>query len=278
MHLKCNDSMRLLWMDVAGKRFTDMNNDTTHSSETLTNWRNHIRQLYSLGLAFENPNNDVFEEIGGLGIQVQIDESLFMKNRGNVGRILEGQKWVFAGVEIIVLPCGKKILGKWFAVPVEDRTIFNLHAIIKEYIKPGSYIVSDGWSSYWSLPQIDSEEVIEAPDGTVLNHPLPPAGKMYTFDWVNHTDNFIDPETGVHTNGVEGLWSSKLKRRIPAKTRGPMVLGDEIVKWLWIDKHADNLWISLLNLLHNVRYDHDLPMYHQPLQNPYQQGHRALHR
>jgi hypothetical protein len=50
MHLKCNDILHLPWMDVAGKRFTDMNNDTAHSSETLTNWRNHIRQLYTVVL------------------------------------------------------------------------------------------------------------------------------------------------------------------------------------------------------------------------------------
>jgi hypothetical protein len=111
-----------------------------------------------------------------------------------------------------------------------------------------------------------------------MNHPLTPVGNMYTFDWFNHTENFIDPETGVHTNNIEGVWSPKLKCRIPAKTRVPMVLVYDIVKWLWINKHADNLWISLLNLLHNVRYDHNLPMYHQPLQNPYQWGHRDLKR
>jgi hypothetical protein len=38
------------------------------------------------------------EKIGGLGKEVEIDESLFVRRKNNVGR-LPRKQWVFGGVE-----------------------------------------------------------------------------------------------------------------------------------------------------------------------------------
>ena len=46
------------------------------------------------------------------------------------------------------------------------------------------WIYSDGWQAYNNLPNIG-----------------------YGHERVIHTDNFVDPVTGVHTNGVEAYWS-----------------------------------------------------------------------
>ncbi|KCZ77371.1 hypothetical protein H311_01619 [Anncaliia algerae PRA109] len=37
----------------------------------------------------------------------------------------------------------------------------------------------------------------------------------YYHDWVNHSENFVDPETYVHTQNIENLWLllKKFKRR-----------------------------------------------------------------
>eukprot|EP00644_Phytophthora_capsici_P017436 jgi/Phyca11/127269/e_gw1.67.124.1 len=36
----------------------------------------------------------------------------------------------------------------------------------------------------------------------------------YSDSWVNHTLNFVDPISGTHTNTIEGLWETRIKRHI----------------------------------------------------------------
>ena len=53
------------------------------------------------------------------------------------------------------------------------------------HVRPGSIVYSDEWSSYQSL---------NTATGLVHNT-------------VNHSLYFVDPTTGAHTQGVEGMWS-----------------------------------------------------------------------
>ena len=132
------------------------------------------------------------EPLGGDGCIVEIDESKFGKRKYHRGKHVEGQ-WVFGGYE--------RGSGRVFMVPVEDRGRDTLLPIIKEWIKPGTTIISDCWKSYDCLGLEGFEHLR-----------------------VNHSLHFKDPETGAHSNSIEGSWraakaittsSGKRKSHIP---------------------------------------------------------------
>lgn len=114
------------------------------------------------------------KQIGGDGIIVEIDEAKFGRRKYNRGRLITGQ-WLFGGIER-----GTK---KIFILPVVSRKAEVLIPIIKKHIAPGSIIYSDCWKAY---EQIDKS--------------------TYQHQTVNHSENFVDPHTGVHTQNVERLW------------------------------------------------------------------------
>ena len=65
--------------------------------------------------------------------------------------------------------------------------IHSTFAIIQKHIKPDSIIYSHEWGAYSSLEGL--------PEG-------------YTHKTVNHSKNFVDPETGAHTQTVELMWGN----------------------------------------------------------------------
>ena len=85
--------------------------------------------------------------------------------------------WVFGALDITT----KKVV--MFIVP--NRSQAELTAKIEEYVAPGSIIHSDKWAAYQNLS----------------NHP-----NGYVHLTVNHSENFVDPNTGVHTQNIENFW------------------------------------------------------------------------
>jgi len=67
---------------------------------------------------------------------VEIDESKFGRRKYHRGHRIEGQ-WVFGGVE--------RETGKSFLIPVKRRGKETLLVIIKDWILPGTLIMSDCW-------------------------------------------------------------------------------------------------------------------------------------
>ena len=117
------------------------------------------------------------EPIGSKNIIIDIDETFFVKHKY---RRLLRQVWIFGGIEWVS--------KKKFIIPLheegQDRSVNTLIPLIKEYILPGSIIISDGWAAYSSL----SEE-------------------GYTHKVVNHSETFVDTEDRViHTQTIERLW------------------------------------------------------------------------
>ena len=83
-------------------------------------------------------------------------------------------------------------LGIVRAVP--DRSAATLQSIIQQYVAPGTIVWSDEWAAYDSVSSLPN----------VAQH-----------DTVNHSIEFVNPTTGVHTQNVESYWNrqkTKLKR------------------------------------------------------------------
>lgn len=100
------------------------------TDKTLTDWSSFCREVtYDMMVINKT-------KLGGYGHIVEIDESKFGRRKHHRGHSVEGQ-WVFGGYE--------RETGRCFMVPVENRNATTLLAIIKEWIKPGTTIISDCW-------------------------------------------------------------------------------------------------------------------------------------
>ena len=99
----------------------------------------------------------------------------------NQGSRLGTLKWIFGLTERGRLDCILK------QVP-PSRTRKTLLPIINQHCLEGSLFCSDGWRAYHELAEhLDSEDVLHYP--------------------VNHSENYVYPETGAHTQTIQGLYS-----------------------------------------------------------------------
>ena len=112
---------------------------------------------------------------GGNGIEVEIDESKFGKQKYYRGHHVKGQ-WVFGGRE-------KYDKRKIFMIPVTNRKQKTLLPLIKKWIKPGSIIHSDCWKAYCNLNKMG-----------------------YTHVTVNHSKEFKNESNAACTNCIESEW------------------------------------------------------------------------
>ncbi len=93
---------------------------------------------------------------------------------------------------------------------VPDRSNSTLQEVITRRILPGTTIISDCWASYQGLELLG-----------------------YTHKTVNHTYNFVDPDTGVHTQKVESLWfTSKRRNKQECGTRRTF-LSSYLFEYFW---------------------------------------------
>ena len=98
------------------------------------------------------------------------------RRKNNKGRLVPHQ-WCFGGIE--------RGSNKCFIVAVEHRDAATLVPLVRQYILPGTTIMSDKWAAYNGIQDL--------PEG-------------YQHLTVNHKLHFIDPLSGACTNTIESLW------------------------------------------------------------------------
>ncbi|VDK67022.1 unnamed protein product [Cylicostephanus goldi] len=142
--------------------------------------------------------------LGGFGHVVEIDETCVTKRKYNRGRIVRRHQWLFGGYE--------RGSGRSFLVLVRRRDARTLLRLITKYIRPGTTILSDCWQAYnriTALPQ------------------------LYTHLTVNHQVNFVNPQTGAHTQNIESHWQ-RFKRMAKQKCGiNNRRYGDYLKEFLW---------------------------------------------
>lgn len=168
-----------LWLENAPLKCIS-NQAGIKSSRTLVQWSATLRRVLFDHCFIRKT------VIGGPGKIVEIDESKFGKRKYQRGRLVDGQ-WILGGIE--------RESKKCFLVPVNARNKETLYPIITEWVRPGTTIITDSWRAYDGLDKIG-----------------------FVHLKVNHSRNFVDPETGAHTNTIESIWQA-VKRSFPTSGR-----------------------------------------------------------
>ena len=141
------------------------------------------------------------------------------------GHYIEGQ-WIFGGICRETKAC--------FLVPVECRDKDTLLPIIRAHILPGTPVMSDMWKAYDCLQD----------EGYV---PLT----------VNHSLNFVDPDTGAHTQGIKIRWWC-VKRGLPSTGTSKELFESFLQEYMWRQHYGEDPFgnsIKHIADLYKVRKD-----------------------
>ncbi|GFR08180.1 putative transposase-like protein [Trichonephila clavata] len=187
-------------------------------SQAVADWRNYASDVLIDYIVVNT------EKLGGGGGKtVEVDESKIGKRKYNRGHFVEGQ-WVFGGVE--------RETGRCFLVAVHDRTAETLLGLIESWIEPGTTVISDCWKSYERLSE-----------------------RGYNHLTVNHSLEFVDSETGAHTNTIEVTWRH-FKASLPEYNRRGRFEG--YIAWFMFRKICFALkqdpFIKFLDLVRNINW------------------------
>lgn len=97
---------------------------------------------------------------------------------------------------------------------VDKRDADTLLPIIQRVVQPGSIIHSDQWNVYHRI-----QERLHLEHGTV-----------------NHSVNFVDPETGVHIQTIESCWARTKQKFKTMKGVSPDALSSYLDERMWRDR------------------------------------------
>ena len=117
------------------------------------------------------------------------------------------------------------------------------------YVKPGSFIITDCWAAYR-----DIKEMVDLDENNL----------DYVHYTVNHSETYVDPVTGAHTNTIEGVWAH-VKRRCPKLGLPANFLDGYLCRFIWfkLTKSLDK--DPFFFLLQCISEQYKIP--NSPLQN-----------
>ena len=180
--------------------YFDMQRDdgSQPSPNSISDWMEFYRQICGAYFA-THPT-----KLGGPGMVVEIDETVITKRKYNRGALRAEEQWVFGIVD--------RGTGRCALWPVERRDAATLLQLIQNFVLPNTTILSDMWASYNRIDQLP---------------------ELYSHFTVNHSENFVDPATGTHTQTIEGTWSHfKRAHRERAGTARTLFL-DYVTEFCW---------------------------------------------
>ena len=171
---------------------------------TVVNWYRACREVCTTWITKHAP------KLGGFGKIVEFDESFFAGapkyGRGRAKGWKDEDEWVFGLVERGTLNC-------WLEQVDKSRSRKVLLPIINERCKDGTIFCSDTWGAYHKLSEhLQLEDTLQYP--------------------VNHKQNFVNPQTGAHSQTVENMWSH-CKQYLPAHGMQPKDLSTYLGAFMW---------------------------------------------
>jgi transposase-like protein len=210
-----NDIMLLAYFWLNDVQWSAAVTMTGFAENTVTRFYWLFRRLAATSAS------EVDTVIGGPGIIVEVDETKLGRRKYNRGHHVDGV-WVIVGVE-------RTADRRVFMIPVEDRSAESIREIIRAHVLPGSIVHTDGWRGYTGIDVACS----------VIHRT------------VNHQEGFIDHETGVHTNVVEGT-NCALKRKVPIRSRVKKGIVEHLGEFVWRRQNEGDLWDSFIRAMREI--------------------------
>ena len=144
------------------------------------------------------------------------------KPKNHRGRASSNEVWVFGLCDTSQSPA----LGVMCIVP--NRTAQTLLPIIQRHVRSGSRVHSDQWKAYDRVQQLQSVSAHQT---------------------VNHSLNFVDPATGVHSQNIESYWSM-VKRKF--KGVHESMLNSYLDEFMWTERHRRSAPSAIASLCREV--------------------------
>ena len=114
---------------------------------------------------------------------------------------------------------------------VQQRNAATLLPIIQAHTLPGTVVHSDQWSAYSQVASLQN----------VASHST-----------VNHSVEFVNPTTGVHTQHVESYWNRCKTRFKAMKGCHESQLPSYLDEFMWRECHGSTANVALNSIIHDI--------------------------